>query len=219
MTLKDRVQQRIKELDESPITLARSVGLERGYINDIIIGRKSTVRGDKLALVAKALRCDPSFLTEENPAPKMLFDVPGIRVLGICESGVWRDRNVGIDGPQVLPIAPDARFPYAMQGAFILRGYHSWDTSQHLTAGIAIEFPRFEQSIRPAENGMLVVVRREKDRLAETALRMVETGRTIRLLALSGDKAAGDPIECTAKGTAKGTAIVAVITSVIQLVI
>lgn len=214
MNLKERVQKRLKELDESPITLARSVGLERGFINDIVVGRKVTVRGDKLALVAKALRCDPSYLTDENPAPKMMFDIPGVRVLGICETGIWRDRSLEIDGPQTLPISPDARFPNSPQGAFILRGYHNLGTSRYLTAGLAIEFPKFEQSIRPVENGMLVAIKREKDRLLEKSLRLVETGRTTRLIGLPGDKAASDPIEFA---NGKGATILAVIITVIQL--
>lgn len=218
MDLKDRVRQRIEEIGESPITLAKSVGLERGYINDILIGRKVSIRGDKIALVARALRCDPSYLTDDRPPPKMMFQLPGIPVLGVCQSGVWRDPNVKPDFPATLPISPDIRFPNTSQVAYLIRGSSLNEGALGNAAAIGIDIHLFEQTIRRVENGMLVVVRRERGGLVETSMRMVEKGAEhIRLVTSNCDLTPSDPISIGSKG--KGSTILAVITKITKLLL
>jgi SOS-response transcriptional repressor LexA len=63
--LKDRVKARIEALGIGPIPLAKSVDLERTFIHALLIGRKENVRIDKMAQVARALQCDPRYLTGE----------------------------------------------------------------------------------------------------------------------------------------------------------
>lgn len=217
MDLKNRVQQRIDELGQSPITLARKVGLERGYINDILIGRKSTIRGDKINLVAKALRCDPSFLTEDSPTPQISFQPPGIDVWGACQSGIWREKDAKADYPLVLPIAPDARFPQANQGAFVIRGL--LDSEAFRTAALGIEPATFEQSVHPIESGMVVAIKRKRGELIETSLRMVETGPRPRLVSLPQDQNFGVPIPLIPENGDEGVTILAVITCSVTLMI
>lgn len=53
--LKAVIQRRLEELDRSPLEAAISVGLERGYINDIVRDRKKSISPSKIAQVAKAL--------------------------------------------------------------------------------------------------------------------------------------------------------------------
>lgn len=54
-SLADKIQQRLIELDRNPFEAARVGGLERSFINDVLIGRKKSVSYDNLPLVAKAL--------------------------------------------------------------------------------------------------------------------------------------------------------------------
>ncbi len=62
--LKEIVAKRIKELGLEPIPAAKSVGLERGFIRDIIVGRKKSVSSNKITLLAKALQLDPTALSQ-----------------------------------------------------------------------------------------------------------------------------------------------------------
>lgn len=61
-TLQDRVRRRIAELGVKPTAVAAQAGLGRDFILDILSGRKRSVRGDKLYLLAHALRCDAKWL-------------------------------------------------------------------------------------------------------------------------------------------------------------
>lgn len=90
MDLQTRVRRRVEELGQSPITLAKSVGLERGYINDIVIGRKRSVRTDKLELVAQALGVSVGYLQGMDDAVMILPEIQTNTINAICETGVWR---------------------------------------------------------------------------------------------------------------------------------
>lgn len=54
-SLKYVVEGRLAELDRNPFDAAKRVKLERGFINDILIGRKTSVRGSSMAKLAEAL--------------------------------------------------------------------------------------------------------------------------------------------------------------------
>lgn len=54
-TLKTRVERRLAELDRNPFEAARIGGLERSFINDIIIEKKTSVRGENINKLAAAL--------------------------------------------------------------------------------------------------------------------------------------------------------------------
>lgn len=72
-SLKDIVVRRLLELGIAPIKAAESQGMERGFIYDLLLGKKQSVRSDKLAILAKAIYADPSALAEGRlvrlPAP------------------------------------------------------------------------------------------------------------------------------------------------------
>lgn len=68
-SLKSKVSARLAQLGRNPTDAARRGGLERTFIVDILRGAKSTVRGDNLRRLAKALDCDPSQLL---PGPDTL---------------------------------------------------------------------------------------------------------------------------------------------------
>jgi hypothetical protein len=92
------VMERLKELNRNPFEAARLGGLDRSFVNDILIGRKRSVRGDNLERLARALDWDSGMLMDaarrsrspkgfnlEGPAPGAgvnfdLFDVHVLRI-------------------------------------------------------------------------------------------------------------------------------------------
>jgi transcriptional regulator with XRE-family HTH domain len=61
-SLRQIVEDRLTVLGKNPFEAARSAGLERSYLNDILIGRKTNVRNDKIPALAKALGLDTAML-------------------------------------------------------------------------------------------------------------------------------------------------------------
>lgn len=92
------VMERLRELDRNPFEAARLGGLDRSFVNDILIGRKRSVRGDNLERLARALDWDSRILTDAarrsrspqgsnlewplpHPSPNLdLFDVDVLRI-------------------------------------------------------------------------------------------------------------------------------------------
>ena len=73
--LQRAVMARLEELDRNPFEAARVGELERSCVNDILIGRKRSVRGQNLERLARALDWDSRLLTEaarRGPLPKGL---------------------------------------------------------------------------------------------------------------------------------------------------
>lgn len=58
------VMERLRELDRDPFEAARLGGLERSFVNDILIGRKRSVRAENLERLARALDWDSRILTD-----------------------------------------------------------------------------------------------------------------------------------------------------------
>ncbi|MEH3117034.1 MAG: helix-turn-helix transcriptional regulator [Methylorubrum populi] len=81
-TLKAFVERRLAEIGTNPFEAAKSAGLERGFVNDILQGKKSTVRGSNIIKLASALRVDVRTLVEET-----LNSVPSQELLD------WVDKN------------------------------------------------------------------------------------------------------------------------------
>jgi hypothetical protein len=68
------VIERLKELNRNPFEAARLGGLERSFVNDILIGRKRSVRGENFQRLARALDWDSRLLMDaaayRSPSPK-----------------------------------------------------------------------------------------------------------------------------------------------------
>lgn len=62
--LKAIVELRLTELGVNPFEAARRGGLERSFVNDLLIGRKKSVRGDNIGKLAAALEIDTASLLE-----------------------------------------------------------------------------------------------------------------------------------------------------------
>jgi hypothetical protein len=96
--LQRAVTERLKELKRNPFEAARLGGLERSFVNDILIGRKRSVRGENLERLARALDWDSRILLDAagrslpprgfsptEPSPRAavnldLFDVDVLRI-------------------------------------------------------------------------------------------------------------------------------------------
>lgn len=95
--LKRRVAARLQALGTTPIMAAGSVHLERNFIDDIIKGKKTSVRGANLTKVAEALHCSVDYLINENaPPPKSDGDRPArgyprIGKVGAGGEGLYED--------------------------------------------------------------------------------------------------------------------------------
>jgi imidazoleglycerol-phosphate dehydratase len=69
--VKDRISSRLKALGISKFAAAVNAGLERGFINDLFIGRKSMPRGKTLQALAQALECDVGYLLGMQEEPSL----------------------------------------------------------------------------------------------------------------------------------------------------
>lgn len=58
MELAEIATVRLQQIGKGPVEAAVEAGLERTFIRDLIEGRKASVRTDKLADLARALRLD-----------------------------------------------------------------------------------------------------------------------------------------------------------------
>lgn len=68
--LKRRVAERIAALKTNAFEAARAGELERNFVNDILNGKKDSVRGPNLLKLARALACSADYLIREDaPAP------------------------------------------------------------------------------------------------------------------------------------------------------
>lgn len=59
-TLKSVVSRRLSQIGKNPFEAARDGGLERNFVNDILNGKKQSVRGDNLAKLARGLEATPA---------------------------------------------------------------------------------------------------------------------------------------------------------------
>ena len=118
---------RLDALGINPFEAERRAQLKRGYVNDLLIGKKSTFREKALPAIAAALECDPDFLTGRLDTPRPAAPPPpaGVPIAGIAEAGAWRDPSAGGDDAETLPVTPDPRFDPDKQAIFLVRGDHA----------------------------------------------------------------------------------------------
>lgn len=67
--LKEIVEKRLSELGVGAVEAATRAGLERTFLRDIIVGRKKSVRSDKMADLARALMLDHLSLMHGEAVP------------------------------------------------------------------------------------------------------------------------------------------------------
>lgn len=164
--LRTRIRTRLDALGLNPFEAARRIPAERTFLNDLLIGKKSTIRQSAIPKVAAALECDPEYLLGAQDTPrrnraqapeKSPENAPsGITLVGIAEAGTWR---VAAHSGAVtaLPISPDPRHPATEQIAVLVRGDHA--------AGLGAGDGSVVVGVKGAafRDGDIVLVRRSRD--------------------------------------------------------
>lgn len=143
--LRPRIETRLKQLGVSPITAASSVGLERTYIRDYLIGRKASIKLDKQDQVARALNWTIDELMGANPSlanlvePKQQQFIPGDQLVGARDFPIYAATQGGegvmivttdvveyVKRPVILEGVPDA-YGILIQGESMLPAYRPND--------------------------------------------------------------------------------------------
>ena len=127
--IRHRVAERLSSLGYNPFEAARIAGLERSFINDLLVGKKQTVRGGKLPALAEALQCDQAYLLGIQPTPRAenvhKSHNHRLRIIGICEAQAFRPVDFSLSSTDDLTIQADDRFPAGEQAAYLVRGDHA----------------------------------------------------------------------------------------------
>jgi len=191
-SLKDIVTARLADLRRNPFEAARIAGLERGFINDILAGKKRSVRGENLEKLAIGLDCDPDYLLGRQNTAKLSFSkhTPGVvYIRGEVAAGMWLD--AGLDGWDTCeyepsPFPPDGRFPTDAQFDLIVRGTsinRFAKDGQRLRCVSADTFPYQIQ-----DNDIVIVERYRGDLRERTAKRWRRRNNVVELWPDSDDE-------------------------------
>lgn len=169
--LRERVKERLDALEINPFEAARRGKFERSFVNDLLIGKKSTVRQKKLIELAEALECDPEYLTGLQGVPRSGGSVGAIRLAGVIEAGAWRTKGSFSPPPDPLPLTPDPRYPANLQEAYLVRGDHAAGLGV-IDASVVTVYTG-QISLR---NGDVVVARQSRNDDEELSIRVVAAG-------------------------------------------
>lgn len=186
--LKDFVETRLAQLGRNPFEAARKGGLERSFVNDILIEKKRSVQGANLVKLAAALDCDAADIVASmagqarrladqdpqtprgSPAPEIRLSqdrlIP-IKIAGKVEAGAFRTQEDLGDWDEAETIfeARDSRFPHARHLAFDVEG-DSMNAlrPRPIMPGDRVVALAYEDiaSKTPLRDGMVVVVERTR---------------------------------------------------------
>ena len=111
--LRQRVEDRLRDLGIGPVEAARSVeGLERNYIRDLVEGKKESFANSKVELVARALKWTPTELlglsgnnSEKTTKNERIKTTRGPREKLIAGEHL----KMPIDEPKVMEVVPGAQ--------------------------------------------------------------------------------------------------------------
>lgn len=170
--LRSRVRARLDALGINPFEAERRADLKRGYVNDLLIGKKTTFREKALPALARALECDLDFLTGQSNAPVTEQRSPiGLPLSGTAEAGAWRDPATDSSAGEFVPIPPDPSFDRDRQRLFLVRGDHA--AGLRITGGSVV----LAVSDVAYRDGDIVVARRTAPNgTAETSIRVLGAG-------------------------------------------
>lgn len=181
--LKSRVKQRLDELGINPFEAERRANFKKGYLNDLLIEKKTTLREKSLPSLAAALECDLDFLTGRSDQPHGKGNRgSGVEVEGILEAGAWRSTAKENWSDERIPVTLDPRYDAGKQLVFLVRDDHA--AGFGITGGSVVIVL---ESDGPFRDGDIVVARKwAPERIAETSVRVLSGG------ALSARPAKGD---------------------------
>lgn len=185
--LRSRIQSRLDALNLNPFEAARRIPAERAFLNDLLIGKKGSIRANAIPRVAGALECDPGYLMGTQDTPRLSApresaqeaagdSLPRLPLAGIAEAGAWRPAPAS-GPPQALPVSPDPRYPAESQIAVLIRGDHAeWLGAGDGAVVVAVKGGGYR-------DGDAVLIRRarpgEDGQEAEVTLRRVDAGKAV----------------------------------------
>lgn len=195
-TLKDIVSARLAELGRNPFEAARIGGLERSFVNDILIGRKRSVRGSNLVKLSKALDLTPADIILEAEGEQLVKTTAcptSVRVRGETAAGLWFEHDDLInEEPEPIPVIP-GRYSNLVQFAYRVSG-PSMNKKRIHHGDYVICVPYFEARMQP-ETGDIVVVERRRGHLIERSCKELQViGDGYELWPRSTDARFQDPI-------------------------
>lgn len=213
----ERVRNRLDALGLNPFEVARRMDVERGFVNDLLIGRKKSVRGDSLYTLASILECDAEFLLGQQDVPRRArrsvdaSTAVTVPVAGIVEAGVWREAGAGVRLPASLPLQPDPRFPVSGQAAWIVRGPGA-DLLGILDGDAVVTVPveTFAEVAHSLRHGDAVVARRERDGETMTMIVGLDQGRNGLVAVRRSSEFSGEATPIEAAGAIVGVVVRAV---------
>jgi hypothetical protein len=177
---RERVRERLAALGVSASQAARSSGLARTFVVDLLNRREPAINGVNLCKLARGLACDPRYLTGESDqvgiAPLPNADEPPRKTYtkpiakpatpprtvaplrGLIEAGAFRDTPKTVRAPRV-PVPVDPRY------AGISQGVYAVESAELLRFGIGpnsfllmVEAEGFIERFGGYRAGQLVVV-------------------------------------------------------------
>ncbi|GGC68379.1 hypothetical protein GCM10010994_28670 [Chelatococcus reniformis] len=184
-----RVQARLEALGINPFEAARRGGLQRNFVNDILIGRKRSLRSATMPALARALETTPAYLNGESDEPEISGDndttlvrsrmVP-IVIAGKVEAGAfWEVDEFDQSEREIIFDVPDPDFPQARIVAFNVAGDSMNDLKPTPimpgTRIVGIDYGDLAGRL-PLRTGMVVVVQRTREggHLREWSVKQVE---------------------------------------------
>lgn len=169
--LRRRVQERLAALEINPFEAARRAKLERSFVNDLLIGKKSTIREGGIIRLAEALECDPEYLTGAQSRPVRGENPTGLPLAGIVELGAWREDGESAIPETPIPIAPDPRFPPERIKIYLVRGDHA--AGLGISDGSVICVLAGETNVR---EGDILLAERTRGSEKELSIRVLTAG-------------------------------------------
>jgi hypothetical protein len=165
--LKQRIRERLEALDLNAFEAARTGGLERSFINDILSGRKSNIHTRNYIKLATVLRCTPEYLRgeidfpgeaekpEEFSTETLAFGLP---ISGLIDPGAFRRRAEPRNN--IAPMSADPRFIAARQMVYEVRESatkHSVFRNTKTFLG-SVDYEQYVKNYGPLQNNDLVIV-------------------------------------------------------------
>lgn len=180
--LRQRVQSRLNALGINIFEAERRAHMKRGFLNDLIIGKKHSLREKTLPAIADALDCDVEFLAGSQATPRRSSPTETMtRVVGVAELGAWREAGTFFGDPlPTIPIAPDPRFSPDQVRLFLVHGEHA--AGLGITGGSLVWVLK---SDGPFREGDILLTRRRQNETEELAIRCL-TGGALSTRPLNG---------------------------------
>lgn len=173
-----RIRARLVQLGITPSEAVRRAGLSKDFIYDIYNGKKASPRSTNLEALAKALECDPDYLTGRSSiiqsAPRYTYtgqSTDFIQQYGFVGAGMWTEGSLNdfsISSHRRAYFPSDRRFSIISQFDLEVQG-----TSANLIA-LPGQVARAVYTYAwpwPLRGGDLVIATRTQGELTERSIR------------------------------------------------